>query len=58
MKKFSSVIFLSGLAFLTLSAISLLSGHQGFGLRLIGIVFLLFIIGAIFYLLELKNEKS
>ncbi len=53
----SKYIFLTGLFFVLLSAIAMISNHLGFALRFLVISFWIMAVGTLFYILELKNEK-
>jgi len=51
-------LFISGIAVLTLSGLSLFLGHQGFSLKLINLVYFLFTFAALIYIYHLAKERE
>lgn len=58
LKILPSTFFILGLSLLILAITSILTQHQGFALRLIKIVFYLFMLGILSYILEIKIYGS
>lgn len=57
MKFTSSYFFVTLLIIFLLSGAAIILQHQGFALKLLIISFWTLVLGVIFYILELKNEK-
>ena len=57
MKSLSKYFFLGAIATILLSALSVFLIHQGFAQKLFVISFFLLILGTVFYIIEIRNEK-
>lgn len=57
MKFTSSYFFVTLLIIFFLSGVAMILQHQGFALKLLIISFWVLVLGVIFYVLELNNEK-
>lgn len=58
MRHKAQILFGLGIVMLILAALAFLSGHQGFGIKMIGFAFGIFFLGLFFYLHEMDNEKN
>lgn len=57
-RSFSKILFMFGLIFLCLAATSSFLSHEGFALRLINGVYLVFVLGTVICIGELIDEKD